>query len=206
MRDAFDLPRLLHSGEEVDAIAALFPPGTVTIYRRQQAAETVLKASPELGSARRLHFATHGLLSEDDPEAMGLVLSLVDEDGEDGLLQMHEIFNLKLSAELAVLSACSTGLGRQVRGEGIVGLSRAFLYAGVPRLVVSLWQVDDAATRSLMESFYRHLLAAAPPAEALRLAKLELSDAYPSYWAPFVLIGLPGGGAVTDPAHAKTMK
>jgi CHAT domain-containing protein len=113
---------------------------------------------------------------------------------EDGLLQVYEIFNLKLNADLVVLSACETGLGKEVKGEGLIGLTRAFLYAGTPSVVVSLWQVQDRSTAELMVRFYRHLKNGQPSkAEALRQAQLELirhgTFAHPYYWAPFVLVG-----------------
>ena len=108
-----------------------------------------------------VHFATHGILDATRPERSGLVLSLVDADGRprDGVLRLNDIFGMSLSAELVVLSGCETGLGRQVRGEGLVGLTRAFMYAGAPRVVSSLWRVDDQATAQLMTRFYRHMLA-----------------------------------------------
>jgi CHAT domain-containing protein len=107
---------------------------------------------------------------------------------------VYEIFNLKLNADLVVLSACETGLGKEVKGEGLIGLTRAFLYAGTPSVVVSLWQVQDRSTAELMVRFYRHLKNGQPSkAEALRQAQLELirhgTFAHPYYWAPFVLVG-----------------
>jgi CHAT domain-containing protein len=112
---------------------------------------------------------------------------------EDGLLQVYEIFNLKLNADLVVLSACKSGLGKKVRGEGLIGLTRAFMYAGAPSVVVSLWSVVDRSTASLMVKFYETLNQAGDKAEALRQAKLKMIQnplyAHPYYWAPFVLIG-----------------
>ena len=112
---------------------------------------------------------------------------------EDGLLQVYEIFNLKLNADLVVLSACKTGLGKEVRGEGLIGLTRAFMYAGARSLVVSLWQVADPSTAELMVKFYEQLDRATDKAAALRQAKLELIQAgrfaHPYYWAPFILAG-----------------
>jgi CHAT domain-containing protein len=111
------------------------------------------------------------------------------------LLQVYEIFNLELAADLVVLSACDTGLGAMVSGEGLVGVTRAFLYAGARSVVVSLWQVDDESTPGLMVSFYRHLDQDRDKAESLRLAKLEMIRqgrfSHPFYWAPFILIGEP---------------
>ena len=115
---------------------------------------------------------------------------------EDGLLQVYEIFNLRLNADLVVLSACETGLGKEVKGEGLIGLTRAFMYAGAPSLVVSLWKVQDLSTAELMVGFYRSLKnGSLSKAEALRQAQLELIRkgqlAHPYYWAGFVLMGQP---------------
>jgi CHAT domain-containing protein len=151
---------------------------------------------PDLRQYRYLHFATHGLLDSDRPGLSALVLSLVDEQGkpQDGFLRAHELYNLQLPAELVVLSACQTGLGKDVKGEGLVGLTRAFLSAGAARVVVSLWNVNDRATAELMTKFYRQMLqAGARPAAALRAAQLELGQQKqwqaPYYWAAFTLQG-----------------
>jgi CHAT domain-containing protein/tetratricopeptide (TPR) repeat protein len=143
-----------------------------------------------------LHFATHGLLNSKHPDLSGLVLSLVDEEGNPrrGFLLAHEIYSLDLPAELVVLSACETGLGRDVRGEGMIGLTRSFMYAGAPRLVVSLWKVDDRGTSELMKRFYRILFEAdVSPAKALRCAQISMIDdprwSSPYYWAPFIYQG-----------------
>src|SRR4029077_7941258 len=127
----------------------------------------------------------------------GIVLSLVDERGQaqDGFLRLHEIYNLKLSADLVVLSACQTGLGKEIKGEGLVGLTRGFMYAGAPRVVASLWKVDDKATAELMRRFYSGMLgpAALRPAAALRSAQVDLWKTRgwenPYYWAAFTLQG-----------------
>ncbi len=136
-----------------------------------------------------LHFATHFLIDDRQPLYSRIVLAA------DDVLQTYEIFDAELNAELAVLSACNTGLGKLEKGEGLIGISRAFLYAGVPSLVVSLWSVDDDATARIMELFYEHLRSGASKKQALRQAKLDyLSDARgdekdPFYWAPFILSG-----------------
>jgi CHAT domain-containing protein len=150
----------------------------------------------ELSNYRIIHFATHGLLNSEHPELSGLVLSLVDENGksQDGFLRMNEIYNLKLPADLIVLSACQTALGKEIKGEGLVGLTRGFMYAGAQRVVASLWQVDDLATAELMKSFYRGILKdGMRPAQALRFAQLELLKqqrwSSPYFWAPFVIQG-----------------
>jgi CHAT domain-containing protein/predicted negative regulator of RcsB-dependent stress response len=152
--------------------------------------------SPQLSQYRIVHFATHGILDSVHPELSGVVLSLVDEKGkpQNGFLRLRDIFNLNLPAELIVLSACETGLGQEVRGEGLVGLTRGFMYAGAPRVLVSLWSVDDAATSELMSRFYKKMLQEGQkPAAALRAAQLEMwqdtrwKDPY--YWAAFTLQG-----------------
>jgi CHAT domain-containing protein len=152
--------------------------------------------SPELGQYRIVHFATHGLLNTEHPELSSLVLSLFDEQGnpQDGFLRLHDIYNLNLPADLVVLSACNTGLGKEVRGEGLVGIVRGFMYAGAARVVASLWKVDDEATAELMKRFYRHMLEDdMPAAAALRAAQVELRQHKrwhsPYFWAGFVLQG-----------------
>ncbi len=149
-----------------------------------------------LGQYRYLHFATHGYLDTERPELSALVLSQIDRDGHtvDGFLRVNDISNSRLSADLVVLSACQTGLGKEVRGEGLMGLTRAFMYAGVPRVIVSLWSVNDSATAALMADFYRNMLRGGKrPSEALRDAQLELRKhkewQSPYYWAAFVQQG-----------------
>ncbi|MCC5631978.1 CHAT domain-containing protein [Nostoc sphaeroides CHAB 2801] len=152
--------------------------------------------NPQLSQYRYIHFATHGILNSTNPQLSGVVLSLVNQKGEteNGFLRLNDIFNLKLPAELVVLSACETALGKEVRGEGLVGLTRGFMYAGSPRLVVSLWKVQDEGTSVLMKKFYtKMLLQGLKPAEALRTAQLEMSQDKkyfaPYYWAGFTLQG-----------------
>jgi CHAT domain-containing protein len=190
-----ELPRLLESRREVTGIAGLYPPGESQLFLNGAATEENVKNNPLLRTARRIHFATHGFLDEKRPELSGLVLSRGAGSREDGLLQVYEIFNLELDADLVVLSACDTGLGAMVSGEGLIGVTRALLYAGARSVVVSLWQVDDDSTPDLMISFYRHLDQDADKAESLRLAKLEMIRqgrfSHPFYWAPFILLGEP---------------
>ncbi len=152
--------------------------------------------STDLSQYRIVHLATHGLLNSEHPELSGVVLSLVDERGrsQDGFLRLHEIDNLKLSAELVVLSACQTALGKEVKGEGLVGLTQGFMYAGAARVVASLWSVDDRATAELMKRFYQEMLGnGLTPAAALRAAQVTMlrekgwSD--PFFWGGFVLQG-----------------
>jgi CHAT domain-containing protein len=150
----------------------------------------------ELSKYRYVHFATHGYIDSERSDLSAIVLSLVDEEGkpQDGFLRAHEIYNLNLPAELVVLSACETGLGKEIRGEGLVGLTRGFMYAGARRVVVSLWNVNDKATAELMARFYRGMLRQnKTPAAALRAAQIEMSRQKqwqsPYYWAAFVLQG-----------------
>jgi CHAT domain-containing protein len=149
----------------------------------------------DLAKYRVVHVATHGLLNTERPQFTGVVLSLVGNRDADGFLRTDEIFNLRLGAQLVVLSACETGLGREKRGEGVIGLTRAFMYAGAPTVGVSLWSVADRSTAELMSDFYRRLLtkqAATTPA-ALRAAQQQMIAgkrySAPFYWAPFVLVG-----------------
>jgi len=142
-----------------------------------------------------VHLATHGFVNPTHPELSGLLLNLVNSDGsaaENGFLRLHDIFNLELSAELVVLSACQTGLGPNVNGEGIIGLSRGFMYAGAERVMVSLWNVNDESTAQLMGSFYEEMLGAGlTPAAALRAAQKAqwLAGERPNRWAAFMLQG-----------------
>jgi CHAT domain-containing protein/tetratricopeptide (TPR) repeat protein len=152
--------------------------------------------SDKLGQYRIVHFATHGLLNSVHPELSGLVLSLVDEKGQaqDGFLRAHEVYNLKLGADLVVLSACQTALGKEVKGEGLVGLTRGFMYAGAPRVVASLWRVPSKATAELMTRFYQGMFVRKlRPAAALRAAQIEMWREKrwnePFYWAAFVIQG-----------------
>lgn len=188
--------RLPESRREVEGIARLFPPGSARLYLGGDASERNVKENPLLKEARWIHFAVHGFLNEERPEYSGLLLARDDDDPEDnGLLQVYEIFNLELTADLVVLSACDTALGKNVRGEGLLGVSRALLYAGAASVVVSLWQVSDASSSDLMVRFYRHLNEGGEKAEALRLSKLELireGKSHPYHWAAFTLVGQPG--------------
>jgi CHAT domain-containing protein len=152
---------------------------------------------PRLGQYSIVHFATHGLLNEKHPELSGLVLSLYDREGryrEDGFLRLSDIYGLSLPVDLVILSACRTGLGKEVRGEGLIGLTRGFMYAGASRVVASLWQVDDEATAELMKHFYLKMFKEGmPPAAALRAAQLSMSGqrrwSNPYFWAGFMLQG-----------------
>lgn len=149
---------------------------------------------------RVLHIATHGLLNAERPQFTGVVLSLVGNKGDDGFLRTDEVFNLRLGSPLVMLSACETGIGKEKRGEGVMGLTRAFLYAGAPTVGVSLWSVADKSTADLMTDFYKRLLSSpgaasigGSPAAAMRNAQLAMITgkkySAPFYWAPFVLVG-----------------
>ncbi|HQR35585.1 MAG TPA: CHAT domain-containing protein [Blastocatellia bacterium] len=193
--DRASLQRLPFSRDEAEAITAVAPVGGVMKALDFQASRATA-LSDQLAQYRIVHFATHGLLDSSHPELSGLALSLVDESGnpQDGYLRLNEIYNLKLNADLVVLSACQTGIGKEVKGEGLVGLTRGFMYAGTPRVVASLWQVNDAATAELMKRFYRGMLKEKlRPAAALRQAQLELMKKpawrAPYYWSAFVLQG-----------------
>jgi CHAT domain-containing protein/tetratricopeptide (TPR) repeat protein len=194
--DGGSFARLPFTRTEAERILALVPPAA----RRQALdfdASRSFVTGDDLGDYRYVHFATHGILNSKAPELSGLVLSLVDERGapRDGFLWAHEVYNLRLSADMVVLSGCRTGLGKEIRGEGLVGLTRGFLYAGASRVLVSLWDVSDEASASLMARLYGEMLGGErrrPPA-ALRAAQLAVRSEErwraPYYWAAFVLQG-----------------
>ena len=189
------VPRLPGTRQEAEQIMAMAP----TTERRLAldfSANRETAMSAELGQYRYVHFSTHGFLNSVHPELSGVVFSLVNERGEDqdGFLRAHELFNLKLPAEVVVLSACQTGVGKTIKGEGLVSLTRGFMYAGAPRVVVSLWGVSDWGTTELMVRFYQGMLKEGMrPAAALRAAQISLMNdkrfASPYYWAPFTLQG-----------------
>ena len=189
------IPRLPFSRREAHAIAALLPADQVFEAIDFQAS-LATAISPRLDEYRVIHFATHTLLDSSTPELSGIILSLVDRKGhpQNGFLRLHEIYNLKLSADVVVLSACQTALGKEVRGEGLLGLVRGFMYTGVRRVVASLWEVNDAATAELMARFYKAMLKEQlRPAAALRVAQIQMWRQKrwqnPYYWAAFELQG-----------------
>ncbi|HEX2253676.1 MAG TPA: CHAT domain-containing protein [Thermoanaerobaculia bacterium] len=193
---ALDYRRLRFSRQEGERIAELVPPSE-RLVALDFAASREAVTGPRLADYRFVHFATHGVLHGDVPELSGLVLSLVDEAGRpaEGFLRLHDIYGLDLNADLVTLSACSTALGQEVRGEGLVGLTRGFMYAGAARVVASLWDVQDRATAEVMTRFYGGILhAGLPPAAALREAQLSMVReerwSAPYYWAPFTLQGV----------------
>ena len=214
------LARLAHAADDkTDAVRSASESGVGELRRlrfsRQEADEIVrianddskleavdfrasrsLATSSELGQYRIIHFATHGLINNQHPELSGIVLSLVDEQGrqQNGFLRLYDLYNLKLSADLVVLSACQTALGKEIQGEGLVGLTRGFMYAGAPRVVASLWQIDDRASAEFMKRFYEGLLGQKlRPAAALRAAQVSMQNDKrwhaPHYWAAFTLQG-----------------
>lgn len=189
------LERLKYSDDEAEEITKWFPPGSsFKVLGFDVTRDLVL--SGRLGGYEILHFATHGYLNSKEAGLSGIVLSRYGRKGEriDGLLRARDIEALDLSAELVVLSACGTALGKEIRGEGLVGLTQAFFSAGPPRVIVSLWDVDDQSTSELMAIFYKHLRNdRMAPAEALRNAQLSMMKKRgrnaPIFWGGFVLQG-----------------
>jgi CHAT domain-containing protein/tetratricopeptide (TPR) repeat protein len=190
------VPRLLGTREEAKAIASIAPGATLALGF-DATRDAVVNGA--LDRYRIVHFATHGVVDSSRPELSGIVLSLVTRDGrpQDGFLRLSDIYDLNLPVDLVVLSSCDGGLGKEVQGEGLVGLVRGFMYAGSRRVVASLWKADDAATTALMTAFYRGMFERQlAPAAALRAAQLEVRRTprwhAPFYWAGFVLQGEPG--------------
>jgi len=187
--------RLRFTRQEADQILAVAPRDS-SLKALDFDANRNAGIAVNLSQYRYVHFATHGYLDTQRPGLSALVLSLVDRQGkpQDGFLRAHDIYNLNLPAELVVLSACQTGLGKEIKGEGLVGLTQGFMYAGARRVVVSLWNVNDKATAQLMQRFYRGMLRESlPPAAALRTAQVEMWKQKrwqsPYYWAAFTLQG-----------------
>ncbi len=187
------LAKLPNSEVEVKEIGKVFGGTGNRILVGNEATEENLKKNA--ADYRILHFATHFLINDDQPLYSKIVLAQSGNSKEDGYLQTYEVFNMKLNADLVVLSACNTGLGTIRKGEGVIGITRAFLYAGVPSLLASLWNVDDQSTAIIMKSFYQYLQSGSNKRQALRLAKLDYfrsakgAKKDPFYWAPFILIG-----------------
>jgi CHAT domain-containing protein len=190
------LVRLVGTKTEAERIAELARAGGpgADVWLDLEASEGNVRRR-RLDGYRVLHIATHGLLDAERPQFTGLALSLVGDPEADGFLRVEEIFNLRLGSPLVVLSACETGLGREKRGEGVIGLTRAFMYAGAPTVGVSLWAVADNSTAVLMPEFYKRLLASGgrEPAAAMRAAQQQMIEgrrfSAPFYWAPFVFVG-----------------
>jgi CHAT domain-containing protein/tetratricopeptide (TPR) repeat protein len=197
------LARLAGTRSEADQIVKLAKAagGQADVWLDLDASEENIEAR-DITKYRILHIATHGLLNAERPQFTGLVLSLIGNKSEDGFLRTDEVFNLRLGSPLVMLSACETGLGKEKRGEGVMGLTRAFMYAGAPTVGVSLWSVADRSTADLMTDFYKRLLvsttgSASPTgmsaSSAMRDAQLAMIAgkrySAPFYWAPFVLVG-----------------
>ncbi len=187
------LGALPYSRPEVEGIAKLYPVNETSVFMGTQASEKNLKKL-DLRQYKYLHFASHGLIDEEKPQFSALILSPDVNDDEDGFLTVGEVFDLKLNADLVVLSACKTGLGKRIRGEGVSGLSRAFLCAGTPSVLVSLWNVYDQSTAEFMKTFYQNMeKSKLNKADALKEARLQMIEgtkySHPYYWASFVLIG-----------------
>jgi len=190
-----NLSRLPFSRKEAEAILAAAPEGQAFKGLDFKASKAILE-SPEMSQYGIVHFATHALLNSKHPELSGIVLSLVDEQGraQDGFLRLHDIYNLDLSAELVVLSACQTALGKEAKGEGLLGLTRGFMYSGARQVMASLWKVDDSTTAEFMRYFYQGIFRRGlKPAAALRAAQIEMRKKSqwrsPFYWAAFILQG-----------------
>lgn len=198
------LPSTLDEAEAIMSVAAAGRRMKLDAFKASGQGKTAvdfsasrdMAMSPEIKQYRIVHFATHGLVNDRHPALSGVVLTLVDERGEpqDGFLSLHDIFNLSLPADLVVLSACRTGLGKETKGEGIIGLTRGFMYAGAARVMTTLWSINDFTTARFMKSFYEQmLLKGLSPAEALRRVQIERLERsawkHPYYWAAFVLTG-----------------
>jgi CHAT domain-containing protein len=194
-QDGSRIPRLPYTRLEAEQILAVAPRAS-NLRALDFKANLATALGGELHKYRYVHFATHGYIDSERPALSAIVLSLVNERGEpqEGLLKTQEIYNLNLSAELVVLSACQTGLGKEIKGEGLVGLTRGFMYAGAARIIVSLWNVSDKGTADLMSRLYKGMLREGlRPTAALRAAQLELRGQKqwrsPYYWAGFVQQG-----------------
>ncbi|HEY7388337.1 MAG TPA: CHAT domain-containing protein [Bryobacteraceae bacterium] len=187
--------RLRFSRNEAEEIARLVPPeATFKALDFDASRENALRT--DLGQYRIVHFATHSLLNNEHPELSGVVLSLVDREGrpQNGFLRLYDIYNMRLGSDLVVLSACKTALGEEIKGEGLINLTRGFLYAGASRVVATLWEIDDRTTAEAMKRFYDGMLARGErPTAALRAAQVAMWrtkgwDA-PYYWGAFTLQG-----------------
>ncbi len=190
-----DWNRLPNTRLEAQTILKLFPPDSSLSFLDFNANRTNAQ-SEQLAQYRFIHWATHGFANTEKPELSGVVMSLVQENGQtqDGYLLLGDIFNLNFNADLVVLSACETGDGAVVQGEGLIGLTRGLMYAGTSRVVTSLWSVKDKETAILMGKFYEKMLQQnLPPGEALRAAQIEMfrtpGQWAPYYWAAFTLQG-----------------
>ena len=184
--------KIEYSAVEIQKIQAFFPPRKRATFTGKAASEKSLK-SRNLKEYKIIHFAAHGIIDDQKPGRSSVVLSAGDDSPEDGNLQAREIYNLALRADLVTLSACESGLGRFIRGEGIEGLNRAFFYAGASSVLMSLWAVNDQAGAYLMERFYYYLTSSSSIASALQKAKIDMIQSkeysHPYFWAPFIVAG-----------------
>ncbi len=194
-RGGIYLTRLPFSREEAKAIMAITPAGKGVAWLDFDA-NLELATSPRLAQYRIVHFATHGILDSKNPELSGLLFSTVDREGkpQNGFLDLQSIYNLKLPVDLVVLSACETALGKEVKGEGLMGLTHGFMYAGALHVIASLWKIDDARTAELMENFYKGVEQEnLTPGAALRKAQInawkKTPYGLPFYWAAFEVHG-----------------
>jgi CHAT domain-containing protein/tetratricopeptide (TPR) repeat protein len=191
LEQGFEFSPLRYSAEEVRQISKLIKKKARDVYTEKDAKEEKIK-SLTLKDYKIMHFATHGFFDEKVPLRSSLLLTLDQDPTEDGFFQAREIYRTDLSAKLVVLSACQTGRGKLERGEGVMGLSRAFLYAGAESVVASLWSINDKATSVFMKHFYEGLSQGMSKEQSLQKAKLDMIGSrykHPFYWAPFVLNG-----------------
>jgi CHAT domain-containing protein len=188
----FNVSRLEFSGMEVERIASLFNKTRIDVFKRKDASEEKLKGL-DLEDYKILHMATHCFIDDKKPDRSSVVFSIGNAQAEDEILQMREVFNLKLSSDLVTLSACQTGLGEFIKGEGIDGLSRAFFYGGASSALISLWAVHDQATSQFMERYYFHLRSSNSIMDSLQKTKQEMINSdilsHPYYWAGFIITG-----------------
>ena len=189
------LGRLFYSGREIATLREVASDEQTFAATEREATRDLL-LNTDLSQFAILHFATHGLLRPSDPEHSGLLLSTINREGQtvNGFVGLQDVFSLRAPVDLVVLSACQTGLGKDIRGEGLIGLTRGFMYAGATSVVASLWKVEDEATSELMKIFYTEMLKnGKTPAEALRLAQNGIRRqsrwSAPHYWAGFTLQG-----------------
>ncbi|HET6979817.1 MAG TPA: CHAT domain-containing protein [Pyrinomonadaceae bacterium] len=189
------LSRLPRTKDEVEYIASLIPKERMRLYLGKDSTEKAFKQEP-LNRYKWIHLATHSLIDDRNPGRSAVVLGLDGNNDEDGFLRATEIADLDLNSDLVVLSACETGLGQLLSGEGVIGLSRSFFIAGARSVVVSQWAVSDISTAQLMKDFYQQLVNHTAKPAALREAKLRMVHSnsetrHPYYWAPFIIIGAP---------------
>jgi len=178
---------LRYAEREAEEVGRLFP-GAIVLLRQEA---TKPRTRGPLGSQSLIHLATHADFDQEDP--LGSALLLRPEGSDDGRLEVQEIFSLELNASLVILSACETSLGRIKEGDEVIGLTRAFIYAGTPSVITTLWKVNDRASYELMREFYRNLKSGRNKGEALRQAQLATLAKYPHpyYWAAYQLTGEP---------------